>query len=76
MAASACTGRSGTDACVGESFANLDGAGGARRSELNDAKGVVGRIVHVEVEAELILVEPQRTINVAYRYGNHFDGKG
>jgi len=56
-----------TDGRVGESVTELDRAAGARRSELNDAEGLVRRIVYVEHESDLIHIEPQRSLDIAHR---------
>jgi hypothetical protein len=53
----------GTDGGVGESVTDLDRAAGARRSELHDAERIVRRIVDVELEADLIDIEPQRSLD-------------
>jgi hypothetical protein len=62
-----------TDGGVGESVTDLDGAAGARRSELNDSESFVRRIVYVEHEADLIDIEPQRSPDIAHRQRDHFD---
>jgi hypothetical protein len=62
-----------TDGRVGESVTDLDRAAGARRSELHDAEPVVRRIVYVELEADLIDIEPQRSLDIAHRQSDHFD---
>ena len=62
-----------TDWCVGESLTYLDRATRVWWSELHDAEHVVWRIVDVEREADLIDVEPQRSLDVAHRRRDHFD---
>jgi hypothetical protein len=63
----------GPDARIGESVTDLDGATGARGSELHDAEHVVWRIVDVEREADLIHIEAQRLLDITHWERDHFD---
>jgi hypothetical protein len=40
---------------------------------LHDAERVVRRVVDVEREAELVGIEPQRSLDIAHRQRDHLD---
>ena len=58
---------------VRDSVTDLNRTAGARRGELRDAEGVIRRVVDVEREANLIDVEPQRSLDIAHWQRDHFD---
>ena len=65
-----------TQECSGikaQRITDLNRAARARWRKLHDAECFVRRIVHIEPEANLIDIEPQRPVDIAHRHRNHFD---
>jgi hypothetical protein len=58
---------------VGESATDLYRTAGARRRELHDAECVIGRVVDVERETDLVDIKPQRSVDIAHRQRDHLN---